>query len=204
LLTNDENNENFTGRFSPRNTRNKRKGRIKETKKEININSVFSFFDCFACFAGNKTISQENKKRMSEIIYKEESYKIVGACFEVYKQKGCGFLESVYHECLKIEFEMRNISFVSQPEIQLEYKGRLLEQYFQPDFVCFDKNIVELKAVANLINEHRAQTMNYLSATKFELALLVNFGHYPKLEYERFANNKRPQSLSDEIKSWSQ
>jgi GxxExxY protein len=139
---------------------------------------------------------------MSEIVHKEESYKIIGACFEVYKQKGCGFLESVYQECLKIEFEMQEIPFICQPEIQLEYKGKLLEQYFQPDFVCFGKIIVELKAVASLVNEHRAQTMNYLNATNFELALLVNFGHYPKLEYERFANNQRNHSLKEEIKSW--
>jgi len=138
---------------------------------------------------------------MAEIIFKEESYKIIGACFEVYKQKGCGFLEPVYQECLKIEFEIQNIPFTFEPKIQLEYKARLLEQYFKPDFVCFDKIIVELKAVSSLINEHRAQTMNYLNATNFDLGLLVNFGHYPKLEYERFGNKKNYKSLKDEIRS---
>ena len=139
---------------------------------------------------------------MSEIIYKEESYKIIGACFEVYKNKGFGFLEAGYNECLAIEFELQNIPFVSKPKIQLEYKGKLLNQYFEPDFVCYDKIIVELKAVSNLVNEHRGQTINYLHATNYELALLVNFGHYPKLEYERFGNKKDYRSLKDEIKSW--
>ena len=139
---------------------------------------------------------------MADIIYKEESYKIVGACFEVYKQKGCGFTEAVYHECLKIEFALQNILFISEPIIQLEYKGKLLEQYFKPDFVCYNKIIVELKAVSKLIDEHRAQTLNYLNATNFELGLLINFGHYPKIEHERFGNKKEYRTLKEEIGSW--
>ncbi len=139
---------------------------------------------------------------MADIIYKEESYKIIGACFEVYKNKGGGFLEGVYQECLGIEFEIQNIPFAAKPKIQLDYKGRLLEQFFEPDFVCFDKIIVEIKAVSNLIDEHRGQTINYLHATDFELALLVNFGHYPKIEYERFGNQKNYRSLKEEVDSW--
>jgi GxxExxY protein len=122
---------------------------------------------------------------MIDIIYKEESYKIIGACFEVYKEKGFGFTEPVYQECLAVEFGLQKIPFVAQPKIQLEYKGRLLEQFFRPDFVCFDKIIVEIKAVSGLIDEHKSQTLNYLSATNFELALLINFGSYPKIEYKR-------------------
>ncbi len=141
---------------------------------------------------------------MADLIYKEESYKIIGACFELYKQKGCGFLEPVYQECLKIEFEIQEIPFAFEPEIHLEYKGRQLKQFFKPDFVCFGKIIVELKAVSSLIDEHRAQTMNYLNATGLGLALLVNFGHFPKLEYERFANTKNSKSLIQEIKSWNE
>ena len=139
---------------------------------------------------------------MAEIIYKEESYKIIGACFEVYKQKGCGFTEPVYQECLKLEFELQNIPFVFEPIIQLEYKGKILDQYFKPDFVCYNKIIVELQSVSNLVDEHRAQTMNYLNATKFDLGLLVNFGHFPKIEYERFGNKKDYKSIKDEINSW--
>ena len=141
---------------------------------------------------------------MSQIIYKEESYKIIGACFEVYKQKGCGFSEAVYQECLAIEFELQKIPFVEQPKIQLEYKGRILDQYFQPDFVCYQKIIVEIKALPAIIEINKSQTLNYLNATNFDLALLVNFGHFPKLEYKRIANNhkKTNVSLKDEMESW--
>ncbi len=127
---------------------------------------------------------------MAEISYKEESYKIVGACFEVYKTKGCGFTEPVYQECLQMEFSMRDIPFVSQPILELEYKGRTLTQTFRADFICYGKIVVELKAVERLAEAHRAQTLNYLNATNYDLALLVNFGHFPKLEYERIANDR--------------
>jgi GxxExxY protein len=127
---------------------------------------------------------------MPELIYKEESYKIIGACFEVYTDKGAGFYEPVYHECLGIEFELQGIPAVSKPKQELEYKGRKLQQTFEPDYLCHRKIIVELKAVAELLNEHRAQVLNYLKATGFQLGLLVNFGHSPKLQYERIANTK--------------
>ncbi|HMS39018.1 MAG TPA: GxxExxY protein [Pyrinomonadaceae bacterium] len=140
---------------------------------------------------------------MANLIYGEESYKIIGACFEVYKQKGCGFTEPVYQDCLKIEFRLQGIPFVFEPKINLEYKGEILDSYFKPDFVCFDKIIVELKAVATLIDEHRAQTINYVNATNYDLGLLVNFGHFPKIEHERFGNKKVYRSLKDEIRSWN-
>ncbi|ODS34539.1 MAG: putative orf [Candidatus Scalindua rubra] len=120
-----------------------------------------------------------------KLIYKEESYKILGACFEVYKEKGCGLLEAVYQECLEIEMNLRNIPFSSQAVLTLYYKDRKLKQAYVPDFECYEKIIVELKAVKELRDEHRAQMFNYLRATGFQLGLLVNFGHYPKLEYER-------------------
>lgn len=142
---------------------------------------------------------------MSEIVYKDESYKIIGACFEVYKQKGFGFTEPIYQECLAIEFEIQGIPFIEQPEIKMEYKNRKLKQFFKPDFICYDKIIIEIKALPELILQNQSQTLNYLNATKFELALLVNFGHYPKLEYKRIANNRiktEDVSLKDEINSW--
>ena len=120
-----------------------------------------------------------------EILYKEESFKVMGACFEVYKEKGCGFLEGVYQECLALEFKNREIPFVEQPCLQLDYKGHALSHTYTPDFLCFDDIIVEIKAVKGLADEHRSQALNYLKATGKRLALLVNFGHYPKLEYER-------------------
>ena len=99
--------------------------------------------------------------------------------------RGCGFLEPVYHECLEIELEFQRIPFLSKPPQTLQYRGRTLVQTFSPDFICYDKIILEIKAVSELVAEHRAQLLNYLSATSCKLGLLVNFGHYPRLEYER-------------------
>ena len=122
------------------------------------------------------------------IIYKLESYEIMGACFEVYKEKGSGFLESVYQECLEIELGERKVPIQVQPELLLTYKSRPLKSRFKPDFICYDKIILELKAVTALTDEHRAQVQNYLRATKMKLGLLVNFSHHPKIEYERIAH----------------
>lgn len=122
---------------------------------------------------------------MAEIVYPEESYRIQGACFEVYKEKGCGFLEPVYQECLEIELEFRRIAFRSQPELSISYKGRPQKQTYRPDIVCEGKIIIELKAVSRLLDEHRAQVHNYLRATGLRLGILANFAHFPKLEYER-------------------
>ena len=109
----------------------------------------------------------------------------MGACFEVYKEKGCGFTEPLYQECLRIEFQRQGIPFIAQPIIELEYKGTKLDLSFRPDFVCFGAIVIELKALSKIIDEHRAQVLNYLHALNFRLGLLVNFGHYPKVEYER-------------------
>jgi len=119
------------------------------------------------------------------IIHKLECYEVMGACFEVYREKGSGFVESVYQECLVMELGDRRIFFEAQPELALAYKGRPLKGKFKPDFICYDKIVVELKAVSALNDEHRAQVQNYLRATGLKLGLLVNFGHYPELEYER-------------------
>jgi GxxExxY protein len=133
----------------------------------------------------------------TEILFKEESYRVIGACFEVYKEKGSGFLEAVYQECLGIEFTEQGIPFVGQPKLMLQYKGRGLTQTYSPDFLCFDKIIVEIKAVKMLTDEHRAQTINYLKATGKQLGLLVNFGHFPKIEHERFVNESSRVSRED-------
>lgn len=127
----------------------------------------------------------------AELLYKDESYAIIGACFAVYKEKGCGFLEPVYHECLQIEFESQRVPFLAKPPQTLRYRGRTLVQTFTPDFICCDKIVVEIKAASALVDEHRAQVLNYLSATGCELGLLVNFGHYPKIEYERLITRKQ-------------
>ena len=134
---------------------------------------------------------------MTEIIYKNESYAIIGACFEVYNEKGCGFLEPVYQECLAIEFEYQRIPAIAKPPLVLSYRGRILKQTYEPDYVCFEKIIVELKAVSALADEHRAQLLNYLHATGFALGILVNFGHYPGLEYKRIAKTQHIKSQTD-------
>lgn len=130
------------------------------------------------------------KKKEVHIVYPDESYDIVGACFNVYKDKGNGFLEPVYQECLEIEFSYLGIPCVAQEELELIYRGKKLKKTYKPDFICFDKILVEIKAVTNLIDEHRAQVINYLNASKMNLGILINFGHHPKLEYERFALTK--------------
>ena len=126
---------------------------------------------------------------MSKLIYPEESFRIRGACFEVYKLKGCGFTEPIYQECLETELELQDITFDPQQQFPLIYKDRRLKHTFIPDLVCFGKIILELKAVPNLTDEHRAQIINYLQATGMQLGLLINFGHYPKIQIERFLNS---------------
>ena len=122
---------------------------------------------------------------MVELKFSDESYRIRGAVFEVYREMGCGFLEAVYQECLEREFTKRGIPFSAQMELALEYKGERLVQTYKPDFICYGLIVVELKAAKELANEHRAQAHNYLKATGLQLALLVNFGHYPLVEIER-------------------
>ena len=121
----------------------------------------------------------------NEFLFEEESYAIRGAIFEVYREIGCGFLEVVYQECLEREFRKRKIPFVSEPGLTLTYKGEPLKQTYKPDFVCYQKIIIELKAVKNICDEHRAQLHNYLKASGLRLGFLVNFGHYPKATIER-------------------
>jgi len=114
------------------------------------------------------------------IIYKDECFTLQGAVFEVYREMGHGFLESVYQECLQKEFTARRVPFIAQPPLALLYKGQAIEKVFRPDFICFDKIVIELKAVKEIISEHKAQVLNYLKATGMKVGLLVNFGSHPK------------------------
>jgi len=123
-----------------------------------------------------------------KILYKDESYKIVGACFEVYREKGCGFLEGVYQECLEIELRLQGVPFVPKKPLVLEYKSCPLRSTYEPDFICHDKIVLEIKAMTELTDEHRAQVLNYLKATGLKLGLLINFGHYPKAQVERIVS----------------
>ena len=124
---------------------------------------------------------------MTEILFKDESYKIMGAIFEVYKEMGCGFLESVYQECVELELAAQGVPFVAQVELDLKYKSNALKSKFIPDLICYEKIVLELKAVKQIADQHRAQVHNYLKASGLRLGIIVNFGHFPKVEYERIA-----------------
>ena len=125
---------------------------------------------------------------MNDLIFEDLTYKIRGALFEVYKEKGCGFLEDVYQECLEIELGLQEMEFQAQHPLTLKYKGRSLKKRYIPNFIIAGKIIVEIKAARDLNDEHRAQLHNYLKATGYKLGLLVNFGHYPQIQKERIAN----------------
>jgi GxxExxY protein len=122
------------------------------------------------------------------LIFPEESYAITGACMEVYKILGNGFLEGVYQEAVEIELRKRAVPFRSQLPLNIYYHGQPLKQTYKPDIICYEKIIVELKAVSKLADEHRAQVMNYLKVTGYKLGILYNFGHYPLLEIVRVPN----------------
>ena len=132
-------------------------------------------------------VSQEMHESHEKVLFREESYLIQGAIFEVYKELGLGFLEGVYQESLEHELRIRNIPFVAQPELTINYKGIKLSQKYRPDLICHEKIIIEIKAVSDLRPEHQAQTLNYLKATGIRLGLLVNFGSHPKATIKRLA-----------------
>ena len=110
------------------------------------------------------------------LIYENESYKIIGAAQEVHKILGPGFLEAVYQEALAFEFSARGIPFESEKELKIKYKDNILKKKYNADFICYEKIIVELKALRQLTSDHEAQVLNYLKATGFKLGLLINFG----------------------------
>jgi GxxExxY protein len=130
-------------------------------------------------------MDHELHEKHEGLLYAEEVYRIQGAVFEVSRELGSGFLEAVYQECLAMEFAVKEIPFTASPLLTLNYKGRPLQQKYRPDFVCFDRIVIELKAVRDLSQDHRAQLLNYLKATGLRLGLLVNFGCAPKARVER-------------------
>jgi len=122
-----------------------------------------------------------------ELLFKKESYQIIGACMAVHSELGCGFLEAVYQEALEEEFKLRNIPYVREAQLQVIYKGKTLKKRYQADFICYDNIIVELKALTELNTVHKSQLINYLKITKLKLGVLVNFGS-KSLESERVKN----------------
>lgn len=115
----------------------------------------------------------------------QDGYALIGACFEVHKEMGNGYLEDVYQESLELELTDRGIPFVAQPKLPIFYKGRKLRKNYEADLLVFDKIIVEIKAVKALLPEHEAQLLNYLKATGRKVGYLVNFAAFPKLDWRR-------------------
>ena len=128
-------------------------------------------------------------ERNDELLFKDEVFKIIGAGMAVSNTLGCGFLEAVYQEAMEIELEENKIPFEPQKIIQISYKGRILEKEYIADFLCYEKIIVEIKAMKKITEIEEAQLLNYLKATKLPLGLIVNFGS-KKLEWKRYANTK--------------
>jgi len=114
-----------------------------------------------------------------------DGYALIGACFEVHRELGNGYLEDVYQESLELELADRGIAFVAQPKLPIFYKGRQLRKSYEADLLVLDKIIVELKAVKTILPEHEAQLLNYLKATGRKIGYLVNFGAFPKLDWRR-------------------
>lgn len=135
--------------------------------------------DCHGCTV------DERRPGLNNLLFEDEVFLIRGAIFDVHNHMGAGFLEPVYQECLSGEFADRKISYVAQPLLNLTYKGRRLSQVYRPDFICFGKIILELKAATGITPEHRAQLLNYLKGTGLRLGLLVNFGLSAKAQIER-------------------
>jgi GxxExxY protein len=126
---------------------------------------------------------------MDKILFKEESFKIIGACMKVHRSLGPGFLEAVYEEALAKEFLIQNIPFKRQLKLDLYYEKEKLNKHYRADFVCYDSIILEIKAVRHIPDEFYAQLRNYLKCTSMELGLLINFGT-PSLYYKRIINLK--------------
>ena len=118
-------------------------------------------------------------------LFKQEGYDLMGAAFEVYKEKGCGFLEAVYQECMEREVTARKIPFQAKPWLKIFYKGEPLLQGYEADLLVCAGIVTELKAVKQLLPEHEAQLLNYLRATGKRVGYLINFGAHPQLEWKR-------------------
>ena len=121
---------------------------------------------------------------MVELVYREEAYAIIGACMEVHRELGMGFLEPVYQEAFAVELATQGIPFEREAQLTILYKGNPLKKKYFSDFVCYERILVELKAVKELLPEHEAQLFNYLKAMGYQLGLLVNFGQ-PSLTHKR-------------------
>lgn len=125
---------------------------------------------------------------MTELLLKDEVFRVIGCAFEVYNDLGCGFLEPIYQEALELELTEQGIPFEAQKRLQIFYKGRPLKKDYVTDLIVIGQMVVELKAEEHFQSRDEAQLINYLKATRLRVGLLVNFGAHPKLEWKRFAN----------------
>ncbi|OOQ61266.1 GxxExxY protein [Mucilaginibacter pedocola] len=121
---------------------------------------------------------------MADILFKSESYKIIGACFEVHKALGHGFKEVVYKDALEVEFSRIGIPFQREKSYDIYYKEQKLKHCFVADFVVFDSIVLEIKAADYIGEPYLKQTLNYLKASGLRLGIVINFGA-PSVEYQR-------------------
>ena len=121
---------------------------------------------------------------MTELLYKSEVFRIIGIAMEVHNELGPGFLEAIYQEAMELEFKHQNIPYEREKPLNVYYKGSLLDKKYISDFICYDKLVIELKALSELNSEHESQLINYLKATKLRVGILINFGAQ-SLEYKR-------------------
>jgi len=129
---------------------------------------------------------------MTEILFKELSFAVIGAAMEVHKVLGPGFLESVYQLALEKELSLRGVLFQHQVELPVFYKGDLVGIY-KADLIIDNKIIVEIKGISALNASHQAQALHYLAATGLQLAIIINFG-MSSLEYRRVVKSKNKSS----------
>jgi GxxExxY protein len=122
---------------------------------------------------------------VQSLILKDEVYQIIGVALKVHTELGCGFLEAVYQEAFEYELENADIPYEKEKIIRIKYNDIILNKKYIADFVCFDKIIIEMKALSNLCSEHESQILNYLKATGLKVGLLINFGGQ-SLEWKRF------------------
>ncbi len=125
---------------------------------------------------------------MAELIFKDEVYATIGAAIEVHHVLGPGFLEPVYQEAMEIESKARGVPFEAQKVLEVRYKEHILRKEYIADMVCYNKIIVEFKALDQSTGREEAQILNYLKATGMKVGLLINFGSHGRLEWKRFVN----------------
>lgn len=130
-----------------------------------------------------------------ELLLKEEVYAVVGAAIEVHREMGCGFFEAAYQEAMELEMGERGVPYLSQQLLKIRYKQWVLKKEYIADFICYGKLLIEIKAIDRLTSKDEAQVLNYLKATGFEVAVLINFGAHGRLQWKRLVRTQ--QGLTD-------